>query len=306
MNKYRLTSRKAKRKRILIPVVIALIAGLGIGVFFLVRHNKSKPQIPTLSAIHASWVEKNYQLVLDQTTAALRQKPDDSTLLALQGFAFYYLAIAQTNETDEATYIDSCIASLRKALYTINKEDAPRLWYVLGKAYYQKGYFYSDLALKYLNMASDSKMNFDDLHKFQGMAYSELGLNEEAINAFTLDLDENADEFLLYALAKNYVQVENYDKAKMYLSEAINKAKDVLLKLDCMNTLADIFLTEGNTEKAMEQYQNILAIDEKYADAYYGLGIIYEQQGNLVKARAEWRNALKANPLHAKAQEKLH
>ena len=137
------------------------------------------------------------------------------------------------------------------------------------------------------------------------MAFSYLGEHKEAIEAFTSDLSDDTDEFLLYALAKSYIETGNLEKAKMYLTEAASKAKDIMLKLNCKAKLAEIFLAEGNSAKARTEYESILQLDEKYADAYYGLGLIYEQAGDLLKARAEWRKTLKANPLHAKAIEKL-
>ena len=41
------------------------------------------------------------------------------------------------------------------------------------------------------------------------------------------------------------------------------------------------------------------------ADAHYGIGVIYEKQGNIVKARAEWRQALKLQVNHADALKKM-
>ena len=42
------------------------------------------------------------------------------------------------------------------------------------------------------------------------------------------------------------------------------------------------------------------------ADAHYGLGVVYELQGDMIKARAEWRKALKFDPLHIKTRAKLN
>ena len=45
--------------------------------------------------------------------------------------------------------------------------------------------------------------------------------------------------------------------------------------------------------------------NENSADAHYGIGVIYEKQGNMVKARAEWRKALKIQVNHAGALQKM-
>ena len=54
----------------------------------------------------------------------------------------------------------------------------------------------------------------------------------------------------------------------------------------------------NNDKKILEKYTNC-------ADAYYGIGCIYEKQNNKVKARAEWIKALKIQVNHAGAQKKL-
>ena len=50
---------------------------------------------------------------------------------------------------------------------------------------------------------------------------------------------------------------------------------------------------------------SILEKDPDYADAYYGLGLIYEKEGDSAKARAEWRNVLKIQVNHQGAIKKL-
>ena len=273
--------------------------------FVIVRYKKRYEKLPSNSDLLKAWDAKDYKTVLDQTASILERRQDDAAVQALHGFAAYYLSSAQTSETEARDFLDESIIALRRALYTIEQKDALRLYYILGKAYYQKGYFYYDLALKYLNKVFDAGGQFPDLNKFRGMAFSYLGEHKEAIEAFTSDLSDDTDEFLLYALAKSYIETGNLEKAKMYLTEAASKAKDIMLKLNCKAKLAEVFLAEGNSAKARTEYESILELDEKYADAYYGLGLIYEQAGDLLKARAEWRKTLKANPLHAKAIEKL-
>lgn len=295
----------SKKTFFLIFVVLAFFASIGVGLFFILRYKKYYKGLPTNEDLYASWEAQDYQKTFEQTASILERRPHDMRVLALHGFAAYYLSSAQTTESDASEFLDDCVVSLRKARYNLHDEDLPRLYYILGKAYFQKGHFYYDLALKYLDFVFDLEYKFSDINKFRGMALSYLGEDKQAIEAFTHDLNTNSDEFLLYALAKNYINVGNFEKAKMYLTEASEKAKDALVKLDCKSKLADVYLEEGQLEKARKEYESILEINNKYADAHYGLGLVYERVGDLVRARAEWREALKVNPLHAKAIEKL-
>ena len=55
----------------------------------------------------------------------------------------------------------------------------------------------------------------------------------------------------------------------------------------------------------MEEFNKVLAKNENSADAHYGIGVIYEKQGNIVKARSEWRKALKIQVNHPEALQKM-
>lgn len=286
-------------------IVLIVLLGISLAIFFMRKYKKNYTKLPTKNKLLSSWQAKDYQKSLDQTKEILERRPDDANVRALHGFAAYYLSSAQTNETEAVDLLDDSIVSLRKALYTIDQKDLVQVYYILGKAYYQKGYFYYDLSLKYLNKVFEMGGKYSDLNKFRGMAFSQLDENEKAVEAFTQALSSESDEFLLYALAKTYMKVDNLEKAKMYLTEAAEKAKDIMLKLNCKSKLAEVYFSEKKLEKARAEYISILKLDETYADAYYGLGLIYEQGGDLIAARAEWRKALKANPLHSKTIEKM-
>ena len=190
-------------------------------------------------------------------------------------------------------------------MYFIKEKDMGKLSYILGKAYYQKGEYYADLALKYLSIAEESNLDFVDLHEFKGMAYLLLGEEEAAISSFTLALKETPSPLLLYILGETYMKISDFQNAKQYFFETISKTKDELLQLKCRYYIGSILFDEGEFEKAKDEFTAILEKDDSSSDAHYGLGLVLEQQGQLVKARSEWRKALKINPSHEKTREKL-
>ena len=57
--------------------------------------------------------------------------------------------------------------------------------------------------------------------------------------------------------------------------------------------------------EAKNEFEEILKLNKNSADAYYGLGLIYEKQGDMVKARSEWRKALKIQVNHSGALAKM-
>jgi Tfp pilus assembly protein PilF len=69
--------------------------------------------------------------------------------------------------------------------------------------------------------------------------------------------------------------------------------------------LGAIYIDEGHYTDARREYDAVLAADPFYADAFYGMGLLYEKTGDYVKARAEWRRALQYDVNHQGALQKL-
>jgi len=195
---------------------------------------------------------------------------------------------------------------LRRALYLTKDKDIPKIAYILGKAYYQQGYYYADLAVKYLDEAYTGGIEASDLSEFRGMAASLLGDTDKAIEAFTQALAANPSDFVLYAVAENYKKKGDIQNAKLYLFETIKKTGDAVLEIRCRNQLGLLFLAENKPNEALEQFNTVLAKDVNSADAHYGIGLVYEMQGDMIKARYEWRSAIRLNPIHAETRAKLN
>ena len=69
--------------------------------------------------------------------------------------------------------------------------------------------------------------------------------------------------------------------------------------------LGNIYIEKEEYDLALKEFENVLKKNENSADANYGIGVIYEKQGNIVKARAQWRKALKIQVNHPGALQKL-
>ena len=271
-----------------------------------VLHYKKHKNTPSIKEISEDWKSLSYNSVYLKSEIILKDDPFNAEALAFRGFSSYYIYISEPEEAGNiATYLENTIISLRQAMYFIKEKDMGKLSYILGKAYYQKGEYYADLALKYLSIAEESNLDFVDLHEFKGMAYLLLGEEEAAISSFTLALKETPSPLLLYILGETYMKISDFQNAKQYFFETISKTKDELLQLKCRYYIGSILFDEGEFEKAKDEFTAILEKDDSSSDAHYGLGLVLEQQGQLVKARSEWRKALKINPSHEKTREKL-
>lgn len=297
-------SHKKNSKKIFIFLFFCLF--LFSLFYFLYIYKKNYVGVPSMKEVYANWTEKNYEGVYQKTETILKKRAYDGEALALRGFAAYYIFAEQTDFSVSYSYLNDSILNLRQAMYRVSKSEQAKIAYILGKAYYQKGYYYADLALKYLDLAYNSGEKFKDISEFRGMSASLLGNPERAIDAFSEALSDNPSDLLFFALAENYIKISDNQNAKLYLFETIDKTKDTLLELKCRYLLGSLFLEEENIEDALKEFNTILEKDMTSADAHYGLGLIYELQGDMIKARAEWRRALKLDPLHVNTRAKLN
>jgi len=269
-----------------------------------VRVYKGK-DVPSLTEIYKDWETGSYTSVYLKSEQFLKEYPFDADALALCGFSSYYIYISESEEANNIVYLENTITSLRRSLYFVKEKDKPKIAYILGKAYYQKGEYYADLSLKYLTIAEKSSIKFEDLHEFKGMAYLNLKDFDEATQELSKALKDSPSPFLLYILGETYMKMEDFQNAKQYFFETITKTKDELLQLKCRYYIGSILLDEGELERAKTEFLTILEKDSSSADAHYGLGLALEKEGDIVKARSEWRKALKNNPSHEKTREKL-
>lgn len=291
------------RYAVLILCIALIVAG---ALFFFTVYRARYFRVPSMHSVYSYWENKDYAGVYAKTAQILEKRPMDGTALALHGFAAYYLFAEQTDLSVGADYLTAAIVHLRRALYLTKDKDIPKIAYVLGKAYYQQGYYYADLAVKYLDEAYAGGIEASDLSEFRGMAASLLGDTDKAIEAFTQALAVNPSDFVLYAVAENYKKKGDIQNAKLYLFETIKKTGNAVLEVRCRNQLGLLFLEEHKLDEALEQFKLVLEKDVNSADAHYGIGLIYEMQGDMIKARYEWRTAIRLNPIHTETRVKLN
>lgn len=302
--KYLLTSRHSIFTGSLTRLLIVLVF-LSIVVFSAVKIRNTLNTLPPVSQLYEDWENADYAGLYEKTSLILKEHPLHGEVLALHGFSSYYLSIEQTDSAETRNYLIESITSLRKAWLRVSRRERVNISYVLGKAYYQRGMFYADLSLKYLDYAQTNGAEYADIAEFRGMAAEALGNHEMAISAFTQALVHDPSDLLLFTLARNYRALKDSEKAKQYLLETIRTTEDDLLEMKSRYELGMILFDEGQTEDAEKEFTAILEKDPNYADAHYGLGVIYEFREDLIKARAAWRRALRLDPMHGQSRDKL-
>lgn len=293
------------RKRALRSIVIflAVLLALGSSVFALHAWN-SQGGGAGADALKA-WNNASYEVVYKSAQEHLEKKPLSVFWLSLRGFSAYQIAAAQINSQDVSLYINDCIFSLRKALLLGAGNNESRLNYVLGKAYFQKGPDFADLATSTLEKAKASGYKSADLQEYLGLSYASLHEYRKSIIAFTEALGDNPSDLLLLSIARSYIELGEYEQARAYLVRCAEKTKDSKVIAQSKILLGNTLLAVGDTVEAEKEYLSVIESDEQNAEAQFALGELYASLGDSVKARASWRKALRIDPTHGPARVRL-
>ena len=290
-----------------VSIIVLVLIGLSFiafGIFKLQNRNRE------LNDIKSAWAEYDYQKVYELGKFYLQDHPYNNTALTYFSYASFFLSQAQTDTQQAQLYLDEAINGLRVALYSASSELAPQLQYMLGRAYFYKNtittHYYSDLAVKYLLMAKENGYQADDIPEYLGLSYAALGMTMESISAFTEALLVRESDSLLLAIAEQYYNSGEYKAAEQYLFRIVNNSQNDEMILKSRILLGNIYIEQEKYDDAMKEFENVLKKDGNSADAHYGIGVIYEKQGDMVAARSEWRKTLKLQVNHEGALKKMY
>jgi tetratricopeptide (TPR) repeat protein len=288
-----------------ITALLVIIAVIVVSIFVIYRIKNGVTNGKN-ELLHV-WNEGNYEKAYELSKNALFQNPVDYYLLTIHGFSAYQLGISQINSQNTLLYIDESIFSLRKAMLHKEASGDGRIFYVLGKAYGYKGPEYSDLAIKYLEIAG-SIYDAKDIPEYLGLAYAACGDYRNSVASFSqaFNSDKPPSDNLLLSIARSYIAMEEYATASGYLIRCIEISPDSKSVVIARFLLAEILRLTGDYDGAERHYLSILNDSGENAEVHYQLGELYNLRGETTRARAEWRLAYKQDPAHAKTRARLN
>jgi tetratricopeptide (TPR) repeat protein len=302
-----LEQRRRKRTTIVLATAALVITLTGMGVR-LARSGRYAVYIdsrPVLKQrILSDWEAKRWNEVLAASQSSLASAPLDPFYLTFRGLAAFYKAAELPDGEDRTALLDDSIATIRKAKAVGGRMPRAQAEYVLGKAYFHKGKYYYDEAIKFLESSIVAGYEGADSREYLALAYAGLNDKVKAIANFDAALLKSRSELLL-AAGKAFLDSGNGTKAESLLKESLAIGTDALTREKCLFILADIYHSRGDSITAEAQYDLILEKNPESADAHFRLGILYQERGDPVRARAAWRRAIAIDPMHAASRQKL-
>ena len=299
--------------RLIVSVIIAAVIGTLVTVIYI-SVNKKIHNSNTTTAMIDNWKKKDFEKVYQISKAILQDNPFNNSALAYHGYASFVIGQSQIEHSASQRYMDESINCLRRALVDCSPEAEPQLNYMLGQAYFFKNeyssfIYYSDLAIQYLTKALEQNYKPDPMWLYLGKSYSNVDMHREAVSYLGRALVINDSDFLLLSIAKQYYKLGQSGTATQYLerakqiSETVTENDDIYF--ESSNLLGRILIEEKKYDEAKKEFLTLLEKNQNFADAHYGLAVIYKNMNDKVGARSELRKCLSINHHHEEANSML-
>ena len=177
--------------------------------------------------------------------------------------------------------------------------------YLLGKAYYHKGGYYYDAAIRYLTESLQDGNEPPDVREYLGMAYVRTGDLDTGMEHFATALQRQPNALLYLSVGQLLARLSRPDEALEHFHAAVDAAADQEVEVRARLMLGKVLLEHGGFAAARDQFQEILEIAPGSADAFVFLGDAYAGLGDVVQARAQWRRARSMDAQHHGANLRL-
>ncbi len=288
-----------------VPVILIFAFVSAVVLFIVIKSSGTMVPDGNTNAVADAWNRQDYREVVELSSAELLEKTLEPTLLLYHGIANFYYGITLVNHDERQSRFNAALHSLRKLLYEPPVAYRSELWYILGKTYFHKGSFYYDLSDKNLSLADEAGLRANDILEYLGVIHLDFQKYQEAIAYLTRAIEREPRDVLFYTVAEAYENMERLDDAFMFYSKALEMSRDSFLNQEAKIGQGRIFFFKGAHEDAEHIFSEVIDENEQAAEAYFYLGEIYFNRGDLVKARANWRESYNQDRTFTAALERL-
>ncbi len=273
---------------------------------YLIIHNQNSKNILSRAELATLWNSGNIEKTLTESRKATESFPFDEYYLSIKGISSYYWALNAQDEESRQQLFEESVVSLRKALAVgVPAKMRAQIYYVLAKAYYQKGDPWFDMAERYFLLAKDNGSKEQDIPQYLAIVYAGKKDYARAADWFELALKNDASDPLLLSAAITYNNINQKEKSRDLLLRLEASASDAKIRLKAKLLLAQDSFDAGDISAALQGYQEVLKEDPLNVDAWYGLGLVYSKKNDQLGARAAFRKVVQIDPNHADARRRL-
>lgn len=259
------------------------------------------------------WTEQEHLAIINKAEQILLVDPLAKEALLYGGLANFYQVDLTFDYDEKEALINKTIINLRKAklLYAdyLGWQDGSELYakivHILANAYLRKGRYYTDLALFYFNQAVSRGYVDDNSYQHMATLHEGLGEHEKAVEYYKLSIEQKPSAVKWLLLAQVFYNLEEFDQANVTLRKIGNNSEESVIQRKEL-LMGRISYSAGDFEQAKEHFNALLELSDNYADSHYYLGLIYEEEGNVIKARSEFRKTLTIDPAHFGAKLKYY
>jgi tetratricopeptide (TPR) repeat protein len=248
----------------------------------------------------------NYNVVTQEGTPYLLKRPYNPRLIRYLGEAHYQISTGLAGKEREES-IDKAIRYLRKGIVLSRYTDfLAKSYYILGMSYFKKGAYYHELAAEYLSKALEAGYKDNTIFEILGYCYYKLGVYDRAVMYLTMAKEKDSKDVVGLYLAYSYNGKGDSKAAMEELEDLAGASRDDAILEEAFLLMATINAQNGELAAARENLKRVFELNQNSADAHYWLGNVFEKEGDVLSARKEWRMALKIDPKHIGAIDKLY
>ncbi|MEZ4826517.1 MAG: tetratricopeptide repeat protein [Bacteroidia bacterium] len=248
----------------------------------------------------------------------LADKDKDSLLVYLSSVGeenYVSSAISLSKQylfTDPAKSVELAVLAHNFALEHKREADLSHALVCMGSSYFHLGIY--DSSLKYFSLGLEKtnpetdKDRYVDILSSLGACFHRKEDFAQAIDLYTQALAYNpgakVSGKIFHNIAVVYSVQSELEKAQVYCEKALESfeaEKDTTLMVSCINNLGNILFNQKKYDLALEAFQRGLQLsivssdDRQKVMILNNIGEIYKAEGDLVRAEAEFRKAIKVN-----------
>lgn len=306
---YKPVSGTKSKKRILfikwLPVLFftgLIVAGISFGIILFSSSFFTVGEVQ--ADLKSLWENHSWEEIVSYTEQDLEKNPLKENSLVFAGMGHFYASL-ELPQDQKVQHLNSAVKYFRRYLALDQTPFLGEVHFILGKAYYYLGRYYSDLSINHLEKSLEMGYSNKELYSFLGLAYSALEEYEKAIYFFERGLGYAEDDLLRWSLAFVHYKNNNLNEAEKNLQLALMNTNENALLKKYRLLLAEIYLKQSRIELAEQEYDKILQLDPNSAEGHFFLGEIYSKKGEPERARSYWRRALQLDPYHYNATMRL-